>query len=79
MKLGGAVRRQSAVDAEFGGGGAYRSGCRELGDGDVVRVSVTSFGAEGDNHLGLNAPDMSGNGSDRKVGPNLIDCAVRIA
>ena len=62
------MRRQTVVNAESDVGGAYRRGRRELGDGNVVGVSVASFRTEGDNHVGLDAPDVSDNGANRSVG-----------
>jgi hypothetical protein len=77
------VRRQiqwrTVVTAESDIGSTYRRGSRELGDGNVVGVSVASLRAEGDNHVGLDAPDMSDNGANRNVGLNLVHGAVRVA
>jgi hypothetical protein len=78
-----AVRRQiqwrTVVNAESDIGGAYRSGSRELGDGNVVGVPVASFRTEGNNHVGLDSPDMSDNGTNRNVGLNPIHGTVRVA
>jgi len=41
----------------------------------VVWVPVASFRPEGDNHVGLDSPDMSSDGADRNLGLNAIPVA----
>src|SRR4051812_35371591 len=61
VKLCSAVRRmrieRQAVNTESTIGGTDRCGSRELRDGYVVGVPVASFGAERNNHVGLDSPD----------------------
>ena len=45
----------------------------------MVGVPVGSVRTEGDNHVGLNAPDMRDDGANRSGGLNLIHGAVRVA
>src|SRR5689334_4068344 len=72
MPLGAVVHAESAV------GGAYRGGARELGDGNVIRMSVRSLRTEGHDHIGLNSPNVRDDGANGSSGLDLIKGAVRV-
>jgi hypothetical protein len=62
----------SAVGGTHGGGG------RELGDGNVVGVTVASLRTECHDHVGPNVPDVRDDSPNGGGGLDLIDAAVRV-
>jgi hypothetical protein len=73
------ITSRSVANAVFGIGGAYGGGGRKLGDGNVVWVPVGSLRTEGEDHVGLNAPDLGDERANGNRGVNFVNGAVRVA